>query len=203
MEKPRILVVEDESIVALDICDRLQHLEYTVAAMASSGEEAIERTAELHPDVVLMDIRMPGALDGIEAAAQICERFEIPVVFITAYADASTLERAKVTTPFGYVLKPFEDRDLQVAVEVALYKYKVEQELKQRVRELTALNKMFQKHLTEWFTVVQAYRDLRRSLRSLVQELNAVVERAESHPIPDLMEISDLIQGEDSTPADK
>ena len=92
---------------------------------------------------------------------------------------------------------------MQVAVEVALYKYKMEQELKQRVRELTALNKMFQKHLTEWFTVVEAYRELLRPLRSLVKELNAVVERAESHPIPDLMEISDLIQGEDSTPVDR
>lgn len=197
MEKPRILVAEDERIVALDIRDRLQHLGYTVAAIASSGEGAIERIAELHPDVVLMDIKMPGALDGIEAAAQIREQFEIPVVFVTAYADETTLERAKITGPFGYVLKPFEDRDLQVAVEFALYRHKMEQELKQRVRELTALNKMFQKHLMEWFTVVEAYHELLRALRSLVQELNVVVKRAESHPMPDLMEISKLIQGED------
>ena len=197
MDKAKtVLVVDDESVVALDISERVKRLGYDVAAIASSGEEAIERTAETRPDLVLMDIRMPGDIDGIEAAVQIRERFEVPVVFVTAYADRDTLERAKETEPFGYILKPFDEKDLRVAIEVALYKHKIEQELKQRVRELTALNQMFQKHLKEWFTVVEAYGETRASLRSIGQELSALVERFESQPIPDLKEISALVQGE-------
>ncbi len=180
MEKTRILVVEDESIVALDIKKRLERLGYAVAATAYSGSEAIERAGETHPDVVLMDIRMPGSMDGIDAAAQIREQFDIPVVYLTAYGDEATLERAKVTKPFGYIIKPFDDRDLRVAVEIAADRHKIEQELAQRLREVIGLNNLLQNHLTEQFPVIEAVRDIAVKLHTFAQEASSLAEHAKS-----------------------
>jgi DNA-binding NarL/FixJ family response regulator len=144
MDSKRILVVEDERIVALDIARKLEKLGYDISAMVSSGKAALERVQRDHPDLVLMDIVLKGEMDGIQAAAQIQSTFDIPVVYLTAYADEKTLERAKDTEPFGYVIKPFDTKDLQVAVELALYKHEMETKLKkayagleQRVRERT------------------------------------------------------------------
>ena len=109
---PQILVVEDENIVAKDIEHRLKALGYHVPALASSGEEALKRAQETSPDLVLMDIRLKGTMDGVETAEELRRRFNIPVAYLTAYADANTLQRAKVTEPFGYILKPFEEREL-------------------------------------------------------------------------------------------
>jgi diguanylate cyclase (GGDEF)-like protein/PAS domain S-box-containing protein len=131
MSKIRILVVEDESIVAADIQDRLETLGYDVPTTVISGEKAIEKTAELLPDLVLMDIQLKGRMDGVEAADQIRQRFGIPVIYLTANADHPTVQRAKVTEPFGYVIKPFEERELHTAIEIALYKHKTEQSLKE------------------------------------------------------------------------
>lgn len=110
MAKTEILIVEDERITAEDIRLSLGGLGYAVTGMASSGEEAIRKAEEPHPDLVLMDIVLGGDMDGIEAADRIRARFNIPVVYLTAYADEKTLERAKVTQPFGYILKPFDDK---------------------------------------------------------------------------------------------
>ena len=110
MAKTEILIVEDERITAEDIRLSLGGLGYAVTGMASSGEEAIRKAEELHPDLVLMDIVLGGDMDGIEAAKRIRARFKIPVVYLTAYADEKRLERAKVTQPFGYILKPFDDK---------------------------------------------------------------------------------------------
>ncbi|MCX5855026.1 MAG: response regulator [Deltaproteobacteria bacterium] len=129
MEGKRILVVEDEKIVALDIARKLEKLGYSVNAMVSCGEAALESIQGDRPDLVLMDIELDGEMDGIQATAQIQSIYDIPVVYMTAYADEKTLGRAKVTGPFGYVLKPFETKDLQVAVELALYKHGMEAEL--------------------------------------------------------------------------
>lgn len=128
MSSPQILIVEDEGIVAADIEERLIHLGYEVTATVSSGEEAIQKIPLLTPDLVLMDIILQGEKDGIETATEIRERFEIPVVFLTAHADEGTLKRAKVAEPFAYILKPFEEKELQTAVEMALYKHKMERE---------------------------------------------------------------------------
>ena len=133
MEKAKILVVEDEKIVAYDIQHTLKELGYDVLAMASSGEEAIEKTGKTYPDLVLMDIRLKGAMDGIEAAEQIRERFNIPVVYLSAHADDSTLQRAVATQSYGYILKPFKEKELQTTIETALYKHKMERGLRQRV----------------------------------------------------------------------
>jgi signal transduction histidine kinase/AmiR/NasT family two-component response regulator len=124
--KPRILVVEDESIVALDMRHRLARLGYAVADIAVSGEQAVQRAAELHPDLVLMDINLQGRMDGIEAAARIGAECGTPVIYLTAYADNDTFQRAKLTDPYGYLIKPFDDRDLRTTIEIALYRHRAE-----------------------------------------------------------------------------
>ena len=125
----RVLVVEDEMVVAMDIQDRLEMLGYQVAGHTDSGEESILMTEQTRPDLVLMDIGLRGGVDGIEAAREIRQRFHRPVVFLTAYSEEATLQRAKVVGPFGYFLKPFEDRQLKLAIEMALYKHQAEMEI--------------------------------------------------------------------------
>jgi PAS domain S-box-containing protein len=137
----KILIVEDEGIVAMDIKNRLLSLGYAVPAVVFSGEEAIEKAAETQPDLVLMDIRLKGEINGIEAAEQIRDRFHIPVVYLTAYANGETLQRAKVTEPFGYILKPFEERELYSNIEIALYRHKMEKRLKEREEWLSIILK--------------------------------------------------------------
>ena len=137
ISKIRIVVVEDESIIAMELKDRLRKLGYEVPAVVSSGEEAIQKTCELNPDLVMMDIMLEGKIDGVEATKQIHRQFDIPVVYLTAYSDDSTLERAKLTEPYGYVLKPFDERELYTTIEIALYKYKMEKKLKDNERWLS------------------------------------------------------------------
>ena len=139
MSKAQILIAEDDGIVALDIKSRLQVLGYSVAASVASGKEAILKAKADNPDLVLMDIHLQGEMDGIEAAGQIQSQLNIPVVYLTAYADEKLLERAKITEPFGYILKPFEERGLHSTIEIALYKYKMEDKLKKRQAEISAL----------------------------------------------------------------
>ncbi len=117
--KPRILVVEDEAIVARDIRLQLAELGYEAVGHAARGEQAIALAGELHPDLVLMDVQLAGAMDGIAAAQAIRTQFSLPVVFLTAFAEDETLARAKVTEPFGYILKPFSERELHTVVEMA------------------------------------------------------------------------------------
>jgi len=130
MKKKQIMVVEDERVVADDIRMSLQRLGYGVSAVASSAQDAIKQAEKTHPDLVLMDIVLDGE-DGIEVAGKIRSRFNIPVVFLTAYADDKTLERVKLTEPVGYILKPFEDRELLITIEIALYTHEVGKKLKE------------------------------------------------------------------------
>jgi len=109
---PRMLIVEDESIVAQDLRYKLLAWGYQVAGIASSGEEAVRVAAELRPDLVLMDVRLPGRVDGIQAARAIGSRHNIPVIYLTAFSDDETLQRAKDSEPFGYITKPVRDADL-------------------------------------------------------------------------------------------
>jgi two-component system, response regulator PdtaR len=128
MTTARILVVEDEGIVAQEIKSRLEKSGYSICAVAHDGESAIGCAGDLQPDLVLMDIRLKGSMDGIEAAGRIRERFNLPVVYLTAYTDSATLARAKVMEPFGYVVKPFETRSLVAAIEIALHRHRSETE---------------------------------------------------------------------------
>lgn len=129
MAKNNIMVVEDESIVSKDIQNSLKNLGYNVVGAASSGEKAIKLAEQTKPDLVLMDIMLKGDMSGIEAADKIRETMKIPVIFLTAYADEGTLNKAKVTEPYGYIIKPFKEVDLHTSIEMALYKHQKEQEV--------------------------------------------------------------------------
>jgi len=131
MSKARVLVVEDEKIVARDISNRLDSMGYTVTAVVATGEQAIKDAERTSPDIVLMDIVLKGEVDGIEAATRIIEKLDLPVVYLTAYTDEKTLQRAKITEPFGYVVKPFEDRELHINIEMALRKHASQKALKE------------------------------------------------------------------------
>jgi PAS domain S-box-containing protein/putative nucleotidyltransferase with HDIG domain len=139
MSKIRILVVEDESLVARDIQNMLRSLGYEVTGIVASGELAIQKAAASTPDLVLMDIVLKGDIDGIAAAERLWEEYGIPVIYLTAYADDTTFERAKLTKPFGYLLKPFEERELQTTIEMALYKSKMERRLREREQWLSTI----------------------------------------------------------------
>ncbi|MFP4654611.1 MAG: response regulator [Methanohalobium sp.] len=127
MENPKILVVEDENSVALDIKNRLTKLGYSVTDVTSTGEDAIKKAEENKPDLVLVDIILKGEIDGIEAARHIHDNLDIPIVYLTAYADDDLIERAKHTKPYGYILKPFQNKDLRSNIEIALYNNNVAQ----------------------------------------------------------------------------
>jgi len=128
MAEGRILIVEDEHIVARGIKRMLKSLGYTVTGVASSGEDAISKAESTFPDIVLMDIMLKGDMDGVEATREIKARFDIPVVYLTAYSDNNILERAKITEPFGYIIKPFDEKDLYSSIEVALHRQRKEKE---------------------------------------------------------------------------
>ncbi|MCK4250879.1 PAS domain S-box protein [candidate division WOR-3 bacterium] len=131
MARTKILIVEDEKIVAVDIKNTLLHLGYAVCGIALSGEDALKQIKETQPALVLMDIVLKGDMDGIETAEHVRHRFNTPVIYLTAYADHKTLERAKITEPFGYIIKPFEEKELYTAIEMALYKHKMENKVKE------------------------------------------------------------------------
>ncbi|NPE31107.1 response regulator [Methanococcoides sp. SA1] len=128
MKNTRILVVEDEAIVAMVIKKRLMGLGYVVSGIAATGTDAINKVEGTFPDLVLMDIMLKGEMDGIEVADEIRKRFSIPVVYLTAHSDEKTLERAKLTEPYGYLLKPFTEKDLSTNIEIAIHKHLREME---------------------------------------------------------------------------
>ncbi|MEW6532089.1 MAG: PAS domain S-box protein [Thermodesulfobacteriota bacterium] len=131
MNRARIMVVEDEGIIAEDIQESLLEMGYNVTSVISSGEEALQRVEQERPDLVLMDVVLQGNMDGIEAARRIRSRINIPIIYLTAYTDAKMLERAKATEPFAYMIKPFRERELHTNIEMALFKH----ELDRRLRE--------------------------------------------------------------------
>lgn len=135
----RIMIVEDELIVAQNIENQLYKLGYDVPITASSGQEAIYNAEAFKPDLVLMDIKLTGDIDGISAADHIYKKFDIPVVYLTAYADEETLDRAKITDPYGYIIKPFEHKKLHSTIEIALYKHRMEEKLKESERRFRTL----------------------------------------------------------------
>jgi len=131
MGKGRILVVEDEAVVALGIQNNLERLGYEVVGRASTGQEALALAQAAGPDLVLMDVMLGGGMDGIATALELHERFNLPVVYLSAATDEKTLDRAKRTDPFGYITKPFKDHELSLTIEVALYKSRTESQLQE------------------------------------------------------------------------
>ena len=134
MESPSILIVEDEAIVALELRLELQDLGYTVAGVVASGEQALVTVAEQEPQLILMDVRLQGAMDGIAAAESIRQRHDVPVIFLTSHSDDDTVRRAARTGPYGYLTKPYQIKELRAGIEVALTKSRMERQLREADR---------------------------------------------------------------------
>ncbi len=155
-----ILIVEDEAILALQIKDELLEMGHSITGIYASGEKALEGIEAARPDLVLMDIKLKGEMDGIETADRIRKQYDIPIIYMTAHSEESTIERAKVTEPYGYLLKPVSVKELRIAVEVALYKFKIDKEKAQltehleyrvveRTKELDIVNKELKAKIIE------------------------------------------------------
>jgi len=136
MSRARLLIVEDEAIIAADLADRLRSLGYDVVDVLSRGEDVVAVATATGPSLVLMDIRLAGAMDGVAAAEALHATCDVPVVYLTAHSDRATLQRAKLTEPFGYILKPFDERELEAHIEMALYKHGAERKLRQTLVDL-------------------------------------------------------------------
>ena len=195
MNKARILIVEDELIVAQDLKNRLRLLGYDVVGAVMLGEQAIVLADTLRPDLVLMDIRLEGEMDGIVAAERIRRDFRLPIVFLTAYSEEDTIKRAKVVEPFGYIIKPFEDREIRSTIEIALYKHQAEKKLRDSERryattlasigdgviatdalgEVTFLNHVAER-LTGWIQAEANGRPLREVFRIANEQTRQAVE---------------------------
>lgn len=134
----RVLIVEDEGLIAMELSDRLSRKGMTVVAVVDSADRAVAAASSLRPEVVLMDIRIKGDRDGVEAAGEISRTADIPIVFLTSHSDRATLDRAKGTAPYGYVLKPFQERELLVAIEMAVHRHSLERQLKESERKYVA-----------------------------------------------------------------
>ena len=193
MASARILVAEDEEPIAEALKFRLELYGYSVVGPVVSGEEAIRQAGEERPDLVLMDIRLKGEMDGIEAAQIIHERFQIPVVYLTGHSDDATLGRAQRTSPYGYLIKPFRDRELSVTVEIALHRRQLERRLQDSEDQLRAAQKLeavgqlaggIAHEINNLMTVVIGYGEILLSqldddmLKSKVRTMKAAGDRA-------------------------
>ncbi|RJR18152.1 MAG: response regulator [Nitrospiraceae bacterium] len=168
MSKKRIMVVEDEGITAMRIKNSLEQMGYHVTSTEFSGEEAVERAAEDRPDLVMMDIVLDGKMDGIEAAGQIRSGLSIPIIYLTAHSDEKMLKRIKDTEPFGYISKPFDERDLRVVVEIAFYKHEMDQKLKDH-RE--ALERKVAERTIDLESAIERLRQAEKELQLHAKEL--------------------------------
>jgi CheY-like chemotaxis protein len=136
MNKKRIMIVEDEAIVAADLQSQLTSLGYEITGLTRTGEESIGGALQWKPDLVLMDVHLAGKMDGTEAAAQIRAQIKVPIIFLTAFIDSASLERAKASEPYGYLVKPFDARELRATIEMALFKDGAEKERQKLMAEL-------------------------------------------------------------------
>ena len=209
MEPAKILVVEDEGIVAIDLQATLEDLKYIVTDVVDSGELAIEKAKENQPDLVLMDIRLSGEIDGIEAAEIMRSQLDIPVIYLTAYADKETLKRAKLTLPFGYLIKPFEERELQTTIEMALYKHQIEKQLREKSQWFTAILKSigdaviandhkacitFMNPIAETLTGWQQEEAMGKNLTEVFQIIDEIDRTPIKIPLAEIVEIGNNIK---------
>ena len=175
LTRTRVFVVEDEAVIAMDLRERLTALGYAVCGSAAQGETAVDAIADLRPDLVLMDIHLAGAIDGVEAAQQLRQRHDAPVVFLTAYADAAVINRALQVSAYGYLVKPFEERELHATLQVALARAQANAELDARVVERT-------KALREALADMESFsysiaHDLRAPLRAMSGYASLIAQR--------------------------
>lgn len=181
-EKPTIMIIEDEMLVALDIKNRVTGFGYEVIGLYNSGTEALEQLAKQRADVILMDINLEDDVDGIETASTIRSQYDIPVIYISAFTDDEITSRAKITEPFAYLVKPIEDTDLRIAIELALYKHSMAQEKTALAEKLRQKNKELEKINKELDTFVHmASHDLRSPLQSITTYVGLLQDFVEAH----------------------
>jgi EAL domain-containing protein (putative c-di-GMP-specific phosphodiesterase class I)/CheY-like chemotaxis protein len=176
MNQIQILIVEDEFLLAADISNKLQRLGYRVLASVFTGQEAIEQ-AKAQPDLIFMDIKLKGGMDGIETATKIRELYHIPVVYLTSYADDETLERAEQTGCYGYIIKPCDERELKAIIKIALKKHQELSELAVKLNPLNANNSIGYSHY--WKTYANSFNSVDRELIALNTDLDLAIERNE------------------------
>lgn len=209
---PGIFIVEDESIVSLEIQERIKSLGYLLAGTASSGEEALESLAHCSADLVIMDIKLRGALDGIETAGLIKQKFDLPVIFLTAYADENTLQRAKITEPYAYIIKPFEERELHTNIEIAIYKHKTEKQIKEKDQWLSVILRsigdgviatdkekkiVFMNDVAERLTRFRTNESIGKNLDDIFKLLNGFTGEALPDPVGDVLKFCKLVALDD------
>lgn len=180
MDKIKVLIVEDEIIVAKHIEDTLLSLGYYVTGIASSGDDAVEHAGIFRPDVALMDIMLGGEIDGITAAEMIRKRYSIPIIFLTAYSNEKTIHRAKTAKPYGYILKPFQETDLFTSIEIALHKHGIERRLVEETENALAaiigsaevfLEDGASKHNAETLRRIESIRNAALIIKETIEEL--------------------------------
>jgi len=176
MEKKSILIVEDEQIPAMDLKDTLLSLGYRVTGIASSGERAIEMVDEDTPNLILMDIRLAGKLSGIEAAEQILKSHAIPVIYVTAYADPELVEQAKRTHPYGYLIKPYDERGIRTEIEIALHKFDLDQNLK---REYASLEQRVYDRTSDLARINAALKESEEKYRTILENMQDLFYRTD------------------------
>lgn len=175
MSDVKILIVEDEGIAALDLQQTLISMGYLASDIVSTGEEAIQKAGETCPDLVLMDIMLQGEIDGAKAAEQIHEHFDIPVIYLTAYADEDTLQRAMLAEPYGYIVKPFKERELHITIDMALYKHRMNRKLTESEKRLRKLNEKLELRVRERTAELES---LNQALRESEERYRQIVETA-------------------------
>ncbi len=168
MVKKRIMVVEDEGVTAMRIQRSMEEMGYIVTSTLVSGEDAVKKAADEKPDLVLMDIVLGGHMDGIEAAGLINSQLNIPVVYITAHSEEKIMKRIKSTEPFGYIVKPFDDRELCIVVEIAFYKHEIEQRLKTAKDDL---EEKVKERTFELEAALECLRNAEKNLKAHAKEL--------------------------------
>ncbi|MAG12990.1 MAG: histidine kinase [Spirochaetales bacterium] len=188
MAKEKILVVEDEGLVALSLKKCLESLGYDVPATAAASDEVVKKTAEISPDLILMDIRLKGDVDGIELAEWLKQTYKIPVVFLTAHSDQKTLERAKQTAPFGYIVKPFEEKSLHSTIEMALYKARMDSRLSLAQQKLTTILRSIQ----EAVITSDLKGQIDYSNRAAQKLIGFTGEESDSHNLMTLLKFTDM-----------
>ena len=181
-----IIVVDDEVVIAIGLKERLAAMGYDVIGLAHSGEEAVEKTMSLRPDLILMDIMIPGNLDGIQVAEKVKAELDIPVIFLTAFSEDKIIERAKQTEPYGYIVKPFQDRELKASIEIALYKKEMERRLKKSEMQLQKAHDKLEQRVEE------RTRELKIKAKSL-EEVNIAMEVLLKKRQEDKIEIEDNV----------